>query len=406
MSNNITALVVVLVFIITGVFGDSLDTGLSYNATCLNPSRASGRCIFVRECTSVLSILRKETLTNDDVAFLYESECGKAGDKSLVCCPFGSIDNHYGAAFPESAAQSTFGSANRVDAGSNESDSGEKLSQRKLLPAPGECGIQPRYELFGENVTKLDEHPWTALIHFGIQPYETSFECGGILISSRYVLTAGHCVADSTKWSNLTVRLGEWDTESTVDCIGIEDFNEFYCADPAIDVPVQNVFIHENYTRQHRPQLNDIALLRLVEPINTTTWIQPVCLPQQPVPDKDAQDDYTLAGWGNNGCGFNSRYKIRSRLVGLNQDHCKHHLPKGFRRTNDYFCTVPVNEGEKCHADSGGAVTGTKRVPKIGVVHEVEGLLNYMKECQSSRPVGIFTNVRQYLDWIVSKIEE
>lgn len=372
---------------------------MSYNATCINPKRDAGRCILVQECPLVLATIRKETLANSDINFLYQSECGKLNRKSLVCCPNHSIGGGTAAPSPDEETSSSFDTTNRVDGGV------ASLEKWKLLPTPGDCGVQPSYQQFGENVTKLDEQPWTALVHFGNQPYETTFECGGALISSRYVLTAAHCVADRAKWSNLTIRLGEWDTEATVDCIAVQDFNEFYCADPAIDVPVEKVFIHEQYARHQRPQINDIALLRLAQPVETTSWVRPVCLPERPVlPGSD--EVLILAGWGNNGCGYNSRYKIRSRLNALKQDQCRGYLPPGFRRVNEYLCTAPVNAGEKCHADSGGAVTRTRQVDGVGIVHEVAGLLNHMVECHESRPVGVFASVGQYLEWIVGKLEK
>lgn len=382
--------------------GPRPSVGMSYNASCINPNSEPGQCVLVQECKLVLTVLRKETLTTDDVAFLYSSECGKLDGKSLVCCPGYSITG--GGGLPVDPV------VNRVDDDRQGQGHGvtEGDAQWKLLPQPGDCGTQPSYQLFGENFTKLDEQPWTVLVHYGNKPYEFSFECGGALISSRYVLTAAHCVMDRNKWRNLTIRLGEWDTESTVDCVSIGDFSEFYCADPAVDIPVERVIVHEQYARHHRPQLNDIALLRLAEPITTSSWVRPVCLPERTVAAKPATGDdevFTLAGWGNNGCGNTSRYKVRSKLNALSQDQCKSNLPAGFRRANEYLCTVPVNEGDKCHADSGGAVTSTRQISGVGVVHELAGVLNYMKECNASKPVGIFSNVGQYTEWIVSKLE-
>lgn len=139
---------------------------VSYNASCINPNDEAGHCVLVQECKLVLSVLRKETLTNDDVAFLYSSECGKLEGKSLVCCPSYSIAGNH--------SHSQLDPVNRVDqAGQGqghevtEQESKPVQDQWSLLPQPGDCGIQPSYQLFGENFTKLDEQPWTALVHYG-----------------------------------------------------------------------------------------------------------------------------------------------------------------------------------------------------------------------------------------------
>lgn len=60
----------------------------------------------------------------------------------------------------------------------------------------------------------------------------------------------------------IEVRLGEWDTETTVDCMGDE------CADPLVDVKVERVSIFPFYNVSLL--IGDIALLRLATPVNFT----------------------------------------------------------------------------------------------------------------------------------------
>lgn len=70
--------------------------------------------------------------------------------------------------------------------------------------------------------------------------------------------------------------MGEYDTTTDVDCITLDD--EQICADPPIDVPVEEKTAHPEYNE--KSMLNDIALLRLNRDILYTDFIQPVCLPQ------------------------------------------------------------------------------------------------------------------------------
>lgn len=97
--------------------------------------------------------------------------------------------------------------------------------------------------------------------------------------------------------SSLTVRLGEWDLESTVDCILDPDSDDLVCADPSYDVPVGQVILHEAYTGRR----NDIALLKLAQPAQLNDWVSPICLPESPVLNETAK--YGAAGWNQNTCG-------------------------------------------------------------------------------------------------------
>lgn len=68
------------------------------------------------------------------------------------------------------------------------------------------------------------------------------------------------------------MRLGEWDTNSEEDC------DRGDCSDPPLDIAVEEVLPHENYNPNSKAQENDIALLRLSQPVTYTGVIKMIIL--------------------------------------------------------------------------------------------------------------------------------
>lgn len=94
-----------------------------------------------------------------------------------------------------------------------------------------------------------------------------------------------------------SVRLGEYNTETKDDCIVNENVLE--CADPAIDVPVEETIVHEDYRPDSRNNHHDIALIRLAHDVNFTRFIRPICLPKNSL-NSGLSVGYrlTVSGWG------------------------------------------------------------------------------------------------------------
>lgn len=127
---------------------------------------------------------------------------------------------------------------------------------------------------------------------------KSSIICGGSIISDRYVLTAAHCVARSSrKWNLESVRIGEWDLNTEIDCDPDDDTN---CLPPPIDIGIEETTVHEGYNKSKVSSPHDIALLRLSEKIDLGGLIKPICLPYDPsLWDKNYTGEYfTSTGWG------------------------------------------------------------------------------------------------------------
>uniref|UniRef100_A0A182MGS2 CLIP domain-containing serine protease n=1 Tax=Anopheles culicifacies TaxID=139723 RepID=A0A182MGS2_9DIPT len=350
---------------------------------CIAEGEQRGRCVPVKQCERVLTTIRKESLTNEDIQYLYGSECGRTPDgRALVCCPQSSI-----------IAAGTGGLPN----GSNSTIRVNAEEERPAeTTAPRVCGFQSEVKLANHTI---GHHPWTVLLHYGNQAHDSRFNCSGTLIAPQYVLTAASCVDERESWTNLTVRLGEWDLESTVDCVLSPDTDDLVCADPSYDVPVMEVLLHEAYSGRQ----NDIALLRLSQPVALSDWVFPICLPESPVINETAT--YSVAGWNQNTCDtLGPRYKLLTAYSALNQTACQRYVPSVAGTSYNFVC---VDTDAQAIGDAGGGLTGMKTISRDPrrPVYEIVGVLSSLSSCANFDGISIYTRVGQYLGWIESKLE-
>ncbi|CAH1983355.1 unnamed protein product [Acanthoscelides obtectus] len=264
---------------------------------CQTPRNKQGECRVISACPPLLSILQKRPLRAQDADYLRRSQCGFEGTMPKVCCPLDGAN--------EPMSTTTARTVPVTEA---------EPADSSLLPSIDECGTDTQDRIYGGEVAGIDEFPWMALIEYEKDNGGHGFYCGGVLINKRYVLTAAHCLKGKElpkTWKLVGVRLGEYDTDNKIDCVGPPDRQT--CAPPPQDIPVEEGIAHEQYDPYDASQYNDIALLRLAREVNYTGFVKPVCIPRSKTLQSKsyATKKLTVAGWGKTETSSESNIKLK-----------------------------------------------------------------------------------------------
>lgn len=225
-----------------------------------------------------------------------------------------------------------------------------------------------------------------------------------MLISSRYVLTAAHCIKgkDLPKtWSLIGVRLGEYDTSRDTDCIEDGDDSEV-CAPPPVTVGVEEQIAHENYRPTSREQLNDIALLRLSRNVTFTDYIKPICLPN----NLDVAQKLWIAGWGKTETKSESNIKLKLSIPLADQQECHtRYNSAAVSLGKGQICAGGQRGKDSCRGDSGGPLMSVERTNDGSGRWTAIGVVSFgPSPCGMQGWPGVYTKVSEFTDWILTNM--
>jgi hypothetical protein len=141
------------------------------------------------------------------------------------------------------------------------------------------CGFVTNLKIFGGIDAAPHEFPWAvALGYVNVINASKLYLCGATLISSRFVLTAAHCINSRGDYHLARVRLGHADLQDN---------------ETSIEMDIESVFLHPNFETE--PILrNDLALLKLTNPVSFNSFVRPICLGKSDQGCLDTANDLIL----------------------------------------------------------------------------------------------------------------
>jgi len=245
-------------------------------------------------------------------------------------------------------------------------------------------------------------------VNFGSTDGSNPGNCAATLVATNWAITAAHCITEpgATTKDSLSLVLGEFDLSSATDSNDGKRKNVQLALDP---------IVHENY-QSPKASSNDIALLKLAEDIDLTTYT-PACLPTSGA-------DYTgqngrVYGWGSTAscpaatsnillevevpivsdtvCEAASSDSVTSSVNGQCVTEARSYSGV---ISSDMVCAGSSGK-DACQGDSGGPFTVKSSSTSQ---HDLVGVVSWGYGCAADGLYGVYAEVAQLRTWIDEKI--
>ncbi|KAH1015382.1 serine protease 27 isoform X2 [Dendroctonus ponderosae] len=257
-----------------------------------------------------------------------------------------------------------------------------------------ECGISNdrilQKRIIGGKPAEFGQFPWQAYIKI------LSYQCGGVLVSRKFVATAAHCILPA-KLTDLLVYLGELDTQDTGQ---VEELA------PAELHRVKRRLIHPKFHyKSTQPDRYDLALLELVTEASFSYHITPICLPDSAI--ELTGREAVVAGWGktepqSKQTGTNVLRSVSVPILDISECMAWHKIKQIVIELHpEMLCAgYKLGKQDACLGDSGG--------PLILLEHgrwTLVGITSAGFGCGEPHQPGIYHKIPMSVEWIKTVID-
>lgn len=317
-------------------------------------------------------------------------------------------DHHHGVPIPLTSSEETFLESENIVP---DYDFRDNVYYDTISPEDGylHCGVSrnANRRIMGGLDAGYGQFPWTA--HIKIRGPNIDKECGGTLISERWVLTAGHCtqycinvplcgIEIPQHEITYKVILGEYDQLENEPVLP-----DAYMAIDVIRHPLyRNVMrLRDNGYVESEPRY-DLALLMLDREVKLAPNVAPICLPTPEFQVLAPGTPSTVVGWGRVGKDSkapHSNVLQAATIPILSDSQCLSET--GLSNFDDQICAGNSNSDvSACPGDSGGALQVQDDEGRWMIV----GVVSNGPSVCGLQPV-IFHKIAKTLSWITNVME-
>ncbi|XP_036122206.1 putative serine protease 46 [Molossus molossus] len=232
-------------------------------------------------------------------------------------------------------------------------------------------------------MVEMGKWPWQVnLLYLGM------YICSGSLIHRQWVLTAAHCLERSLDPAQYSVMTG------------IQHLSE-----KGIQLPLSQVVIHENFRNLLS---DDIALLKLKDPISWSSFVQPVCLPNAKLTPSVGNTCWAIV-WGQPNVKATPKiYSLQEVAVKIIKNEvCDQQYGflflKGLKKLlgKDLLCAHSELGVDSCKVNSGSSL-----VCQVNKTWMQVGVESWSFSCKQHHFPNIYTSTSYYSSWIKRQITD